>query len=257
MESKQGSARMTRENKLALVIGFGLLLLAGILVSDHLSSGQRSSEEPLLASGEKVVPPSTLLTSRADAPELDGKQDGTRTKAAANQRPARTRRTAAEPEPLRQITIGGGSANVAPKPGSARSSTAVAKQPTVHFVRGGETLSAISKKYYGTPDHAEQIARNNNISNPQRLGVGTRLVLAGDPNGSIRANQGATPTRQAQKTAPTRRVVTVREGETLSEIAKRELGSEGKWHELWEMNKKAVPNPNRLRPGTTLNLPAT
>ena len=256
MESKQGSARMTRENKLALVIGFGLLLLAGILVSDHLSSGQRSSEEPLLASGEKVVPPSTLLTSRPNSSELDT-QEGARARSASSQQPTRARNTASEPEPLRQITIGGGSAKVATNSGTTRSSSAVAKQPTVHFVRSGETLSAISKKYYGTPDHAAQIARNNNITNPQRLGVGTRLVLADDPNGSIRAGQTAAPTRQIQTTTPRRRVVTVKEGETLSEIAKRELGSEGKWHELWEMNKKSVPNPNRLRPGTTLNLPAT
>ena len=29
---------MTRENKLALVIGFGLILFVGILVSDHFSA---------------------------------------------------------------------------------------------------------------------------------------------------------------------------------------------------------------------------
>ena len=46
---------MTRENKLALVIGFGLLLLAGIFVSDHLSAQQRTDEEPLVASEELIV----------------------------------------------------------------------------------------------------------------------------------------------------------------------------------------------------------
>ena len=156
-----------------------------------------------------------------------------------------------EPAPLQQITIGGGESAAASAP---RNSTPIAKQPTVHFVRSGETLSAISKKYYGTPDHAGQIARDNNIGNPQRIRVGTRLVLADEPGASIRSPRttASTPTRPVG-----RRVITVREGETLSEIAKRELGSEGKWHELWEMNKKAVPNPNRLQPGTTLNLPAT
>ena len=32
---------MTRENKLAMVVGFGLLLFVGILVSDHFSTAQR------------------------------------------------------------------------------------------------------------------------------------------------------------------------------------------------------------------------
>ena len=30
---------MTRENKLALVVGFGLILLVGILISDHFVGG--------------------------------------------------------------------------------------------------------------------------------------------------------------------------------------------------------------------------
>ena len=240
---------MTRENKLALVIGFGLLMLAGILVSDHLSSGQRSSEEPLVASNAKVVPQSTLLQPRSEGTRSTAAaQAGTGTRTASS---TRARTMPSEPAPLQQITIGGGeSAAVS----GTRTSAPIAKQPKVHFVRSGETLSAISKKYYGTPDHAGQIARDNNIGNPQRIRVGTRLVLADEPGASIRSPRttASTPTKSVA-----RRVITVREGETLSEIAKRELGSEAKWHELWQMNKKAVPNPNRLQPGTTLNLPAT
>ena len=34
---------MTRENKLAMVVGFGLLLFVGILVSDHFSTAQRQA----------------------------------------------------------------------------------------------------------------------------------------------------------------------------------------------------------------------
>ena len=35
---------MTRENKVALVVGFGLILLVGILISDHLSDAR--TQEP-------------------------------------------------------------------------------------------------------------------------------------------------------------------------------------------------------------------
>ena len=41
---------MTRENKLALVVGFGLLLFVGILVSDHFSAAQRQETTKLSAS---------------------------------------------------------------------------------------------------------------------------------------------------------------------------------------------------------------
>ena len=37
---------MTRENKLAIVIGFGLLLFVGILVSDHLSARNAQIANP-------------------------------------------------------------------------------------------------------------------------------------------------------------------------------------------------------------------
>ena len=246
---------MTRENKLALVIGFGLLMLAGILVSDHLSAGKRSGEEPLLASGEQVIPPSTLLQSRTQ----DATSTPLRTENRANQNvdrsvaPVRQRPT--EPAPLRQITIGGGFSS--PTPPAAGSGNAPTSTHTVHYVKKNETLSAISKKYYGSPDHAAAIARSNNIPNPQRIRVGTRLVIADQPGGSIgtRTTARASGSNAAPRSGP--RVIKVREGETLSGIAKRELGSERKWHELWEMNKKVVPDPNRLSPGITLTLPAT
>ena len=40
---------MTRESKLALIVGFGLILFVGILVSDHFSAGQRQAPANLLA----------------------------------------------------------------------------------------------------------------------------------------------------------------------------------------------------------------
>lgn len=234
---------MTRENKLALVIGFGLLLLAGILVSDHLSSGQRATEEPLLASGERVVPPTTLLQPRT----------GTTNNARPTRQVVERTPAVSEPRPLQQITIGGGGGTVSTVAGSGSTRPAPAVQPDVHFVKKGETLSAISSRYYGSPDFAAQIARNNNIPNPRQIRVGTRLVLTKSPNERLASNRTARPVARAA--GP--RKVTVKEGETLSEIAKRELGNETKWHELWQMNRGAVPNPDRLKPGTTLNLPAT
>ena len=41
MRSARTLATMSRENKLALMLGFGLVLFVGILLSDHLSSQQR------------------------------------------------------------------------------------------------------------------------------------------------------------------------------------------------------------------------
>ena len=45
---------MTRENKLAMVVGFGLLLFVGILVSDHFSTAQRQETANLVGNTDRA-----------------------------------------------------------------------------------------------------------------------------------------------------------------------------------------------------------
>lgn len=52
------------------------------------------------------------------------------------------------------------------------------------------------------------------------------------------------------------RKVKVRPGDTLSGIAKRELGSTDKWKEVWELNKSRFPNPHLIEVGDEVILPA-
>jgi LysM repeat protein len=56
---------------------------------------------------------------------------------------------------------------------------------------------------------------------------------------------------------PSRQRYTVRPGDTLGVIAKRTLGDAGRWRELHALNERAIgPNPDRIRPGQVLVLPA-
>ena len=51
---------MTRQNKVALVVGFALVLLVGILISDYLSEAQtRKSADLVPADRTAVAPPSS------------------------------------------------------------------------------------------------------------------------------------------------------------------------------------------------------
>ena len=60
---------MTRENKLALVVGFGLILFVGILISDHFSTVRRQQAahlrrdvvDPLMRSNPTADPPQELV----------------------------------------------------------------------------------------------------------------------------------------------------------------------------------------------------
>ncbi|TNF37023.1 MAG: LysM peptidoglycan-binding domain-containing protein, partial [Deltaproteobacteria bacterium] len=56
---------------------------------------------------------------------------------------------------------------------------------------------------------------------------------------------------------PGRERYTVRPGDTLGVIAKRTLGNAGRWQEIHQLNLETIgPNPDRIRPGQVLVLPA-
>lgn len=51
------------------------------------------------------------------------------------------------------------------------------------------------------------------------------------------------------------RKVAVKAGDSLSGIAKRELGSGDRWKDIWELNKERFPNPHLIAAGDDLVLP--
>lgn len=62
----------------------------------------------------------------------------------------------------------------------------------------------------------------------------------------------------SSSTAPsgTDRTVTVKEGDSLSKIAKRELGDGNRWKEIYEANRDKIKDPDLIHPGQVLTLPA-
>ncbi|MDP6693926.1 MAG: LysM peptidoglycan-binding domain-containing protein, partial [Phycisphaerales bacterium] len=52
-----------------------------------------------------------------------------------------------------------------------------------------------------------------------------------------------------------RETYVIQSGETLSDIAEDFLGSPHKWRLIWEANKQRIPNPDRLKIGTTIVIP--
>ena len=59
----------------------------------------------------------------------------------------------------------------------------------------------------------------------------------------------AAPAAAAAKT------YTVKAGDTLSAIAKAELGSAGAYMKIFELNKDQLSDPDKIKPGQVLNLP--
>ena len=140
---------MTRENKVALVVGFALVLFVGILVSDHLSKAQTQRAADLLPA----------VNNRPAAVHRSARfvdlQTSDRT------RPASPTQT---PLPL-PLPIAEADADTEPP------------ATRVYTVRPGESLSTICQRVYGTASLTPSLAAHNDISDPDTLWAGKRITL--------------------------------------------------------------------------------
>ena len=65
----------------------------------------------------------------------------------------------------------------------------------------------------------------------------------------------APPPTPEPNVADQERTYTVVAGDTLSMIAKRELGDATKWKQIYEANKDTIKNPDLIYPGQTFKIP--
>jgi nucleoid-associated protein YgaU len=253
---------MTRENKLALVVGFGLILLVGILISDHFS---KARHEPAAELTHAVDP---LNEDRWEEPDLitmrePQPQRGEFTPAAPRER------NRYEPE---DTNLDGDVVAIDPMRGGSTSfemggqtrrddppSRPATSAPTVrtHDVRSGESLTSICQRYYGDPTLIDDLARYNNLRNPDALSLGLRLRI---PDASVLG--GTAPSRASidqpeRAPAPQYATYTVREGDSLSTIARSLLGSSRRYLEIYELNRDVLASPDRVREGMVLKVPST
>jgi len=284
---------MTRENKLALVVGFALILVVGILISDHFSAArsQRSAElgqivDPTVddpySSAELVrydngpndrsAQRSEMLvqTDRLDA---SGQQtfDAVRTppqqlsllqQQHLQTQPSSAQQPRGSAAPMRVSDPLNGQ-----QPPADASAIRLDEQHTrdlpflYHHVAPNETLTAICERYYGDTSLIKELAEFNDIENPDRVPRGMRLripaaehLIRGE---RLTAPQSDLQRRLAAATAPrhAERTYTVKKGDTLGEIAQKTLGSASKWRTLYEYNKDVIDDPDTVVVGTTLKIP--
>lgn len=145
--------------------------------------------------------------------------------------------------PARTLVTDGSTAREPATTGVSSASAAADHEPAgaVHVVRPGDDLWSLAEQYYGEGRQWRQIAAANPgllTGGPDRLVVGWRLQVPG-----------------AAEPEPAGESVSVRRGDSLSQIAERELGTAERWPEIYRANRAQLSDPDQLAPGTRLVLP--
>ncbi len=137
-----------------------------------------------------------------------------------------------------------------------------------YVVQPNDNYWIISKKVYGTGGYFKAIYEHNRRQHPKadRLQVGETLetpdvayLQKNYPDLCPTPGHAAAPQRTMAAIArvrPGTRVYIVEEGDTLFEIARRELGKPSRWGEIYQMNRETLGSDfDYLKPGTELLLP--
>ncbi len=139
-----------------------------------------------------------------------------------------------------------------------------------HVLGVRETFQDLSRRYYGSPAYYRAVYEFNRRANPRvdRFVPGDRVQIPElatlqryFPDYCPRDETGRGPQvaeDRRQNNDPRREYYEVRAGDTMQEIARRELGASSRWRDIYELNHAAIHAAQRkLRPGMRLRLPAT
>ncbi len=225
--------QVTREHKLALIIGFAVVLVVGVLISDHFSQAGRETRYGEMASsgGEKARPVFELKDPLAG--EMPVRQAGPVTAENSNAN-AQESRTVAQRNADSRATDQKDSRE--PELFYSLNQSPATRQGSMGTQRGGTEQKLAS---WGT----------------DRLNPGTALAQTGKTRNPNVKNSTSLQNRNAQQTGRTL-VHHVRKGETLTSIARQYYGDGSLWHQLYLANKDRVPDRNRLNVGLALRIPA-
>jgi len=197
---------------------------------------------------------STTTAQRPDPNERESRTSATSTESTPRVEPFR-------PSPRPDFSTDRQATSTTSRPTTTTTSTSsTGTDRTRYTVQSGDNLWKIAQAHYGNGTHAAAIAAANPTINPDRLQVGITLILPEINRNTTSASivRTGTTTSQSTQAAPTSggSYVTVEEGDTLSKIAARTLGSATQWQKLAEANRDTLPDPDRLRVGQRLRVPS-
>lgn len=132
-----------------------------------------------------------------------------------------------------------------------------------YVVAPGDNLFEISRKVYGDGSYYRALFAYNSDRYPHAEDIRSGNVLDVPPADYLKQRYPELIGGASENAAPPARAIpaagssyTVREGDTLFDIARKQLGQASRWTELYELNRATLgDNLENLRPGVTLRLP--
>lgn len=285
---------MTRETKVGLLAGMALILLIGILVSDHLSVGQPEPAGELiefatdtqrsLSADESVPAPSMRGFDRSAEPPRELRMPEEITPAVeepaeVDPQPQTPRVAQALDDPMAQEPTDVVAEAILPavraitnEPTELEATRAATFEPIpaarvvptqreTRYHTAQEALYNIAEKYYGDGNKWPIIQQaNKDKVGPDgqvRAGVRLKIPYIDDvaPAQAVMETRTPEPAAAAANAAP-QRTIRVEPGQTLSEIAAKHLGSYRRWPEIIDANRDQITRPEQLRADMVLKLPA-
>ena len=267
---------MTREAKIGLLVGLAFLLVIGLLLSDHVTSVSREPPAPLTSSAghirtglaapggrmtQVVLPPEPV--AEPAVPYVDAPEAEVSAEVAADvwvEPQATAEAVPADVDPFAELRVVAATAGEPVEDVAEPDVEPVAPVDDVGAVdvieyaaRPGDSLGRIAARFLGrdTPaNRARIIALNPSLAAaPHWVVAGRSYKLPADAGA---AGVVAPETVEAAKP----RTYTVASGDSLSQIAQRQLGSTSRQSEIVALNRDVLADPDRLQVGTVLRLPA-
>lgn len=254
-------ADVTRELKLALIVGFSLVLVVAVLISDHFAALRADSARE-------------LANTSGDTPGLTIVGDGIGSDPYGMNiklPPSEPKKAPKEPAPfeLKQDSAGKNGFKTDPKAGlnpPIPNPAPAAIPDATYAVVSGDTFARISRKFYSTDTLAQKLADYNKtaataLKIDQKILIPTREVLEGKapkpqaeaPADGPKADSPFNTDRVTTMSATT--TYTIAERDTLSGIAKKQLGSYARVSDIYKLNPGLEGNESSLKIGQVIKLP--
>lgn len=144
----------------------------------------------------------------------------------------------------------GGSAEISDKAAQEEASES-ATLPATHTVEAGETLWDIAEKTIGSGYNWVDIAKENNMANPDVVTEGTKLTIPKVEKKEPTAGSVSSESVEVKK--PESGKYTVQTGDSLWNISVATYGTGYRWSEIATLNN--LDNPNVIHAGNVLQLP--